>query len=209
MPLVSVRIGRATSGISFTILLEKFSGTEYSKMALLLNQMAEMSMEGTKGGQNMEHSFVKMLLNLAQSPREGECLRVAIFKASGISASKARREYGFEGKEKRTAAVEESILEAQSIREAVENLAHPQDKALMEVYGIVDPADSTDTCSESDEEKEPTEDKTTQLSASTVSTLVTLLVQSHFNWFELQEKSMAVHEGRNEEVLSEFFKNTV
>ena len=48
MPLVSVRIGRASSGTSFTILLEKFSGTDYLKMASLLNQIAEIPVEGTR-----------------------------------------------------------------------------------------------------------------------------------------------------------------
>lgn len=150
---------------------------------------------------------MKMLLNPAQSPRERECLRFAIVKASGISASKAQRDYGFERMDERTALVEESIKEAQRIREAVEELAQTQDKALMEVYGIVDPADSSDSCCESDEEKEPLEDKTTELSAGTLSTLVTLLIQSQFNCFELQKRSMDVLEGRDEAaVLSQFFQ---
>ena len=89
MPLVSVRIGCASSGTSFTLLLEMFSGTDYLKMASLLNQIAEMPVEGTKGSEKMDRPFVKMLLNLAQSPCECECLSVAIVKASGISASKA------------------------------------------------------------------------------------------------------------------------
>ena len=134
-------------------------------------------------------------------------VRFAIVKASGISASKAQRDYGFERMDERTALVEESIKEAQRIREAVEELAQTQDKALMEVYGIVDPADSSDSCCESDEEKEPLEDKTTELSAGTLSTLVTLLIQSQFNWFELQKRSMDVLEGRDEAaVLSQFFQ---
>ena len=65
MPLVSVRICRPSSGMSFTILLEMFAGTDYLKMGMLLNQMAEIPMEGPGGSQNMERSFVKMLLNLA------------------------------------------------------------------------------------------------------------------------------------------------
>ena len=91
IPLVSVQIGSASSGVSFTILLEKFVGTDYLKMASLLNRMTELSAAKSEIGQNMERPFVKMLLNLAQSPRERECLRVAIFKASEISASKARQ----------------------------------------------------------------------------------------------------------------------
>ena len=109
--------------------------------------------------------------------------------------------------DERTALVEESIKEAQRIRDAVEELAQTQDKALMEVYGILDPADSSDSCCESDEEKEPLENKMTELSADTLSTLVTLLIESQFNWFELQKRSMDVLEGRDEAaVLSQFFQ---
>lgn len=173
----------------FTILLEMISGTDYLKMASLLNHIAEMPVEGTRGSKKMDRPFVKMLA------RECEFLRVAIVKASGISASKAQWDYGFERMDECTALVEESIKEAQRTREAVEELAQTQDKALMEVYGIVDPADSSDRCSESDEGKEPLEDKTTPLSCNMLSALVTLLIQSQFNWFELQKRSMDVLEG--------------
>lgn len=110
-----------------------------------------------------------MLLNLAQSPHERECVRVATF---GILAHK---KYGFERMEEHTAVIEESIMEAQKIREEVEDLAQT-DKSLMEAYGIVDPVDSSDSCCEESEEKEPLQDKTTPLSANPLSTLCTLLV---------------------------------
>jgi len=74
-------------------------------MASLLNQISEMTVEGTTGSEKMDRPFVKMLLNLAQSPNERECLRVAIVKASGISSSKSRRDYGFERMDERTALV--------------------------------------------------------------------------------------------------------
>ena len=207
MPLVSVRIGSASSGVSFTILLERFLGTDYVKMASLLNQMAEHSVKDSESRQSMERPFVKMLLNLAQSPRERECLRVAIFKASEISASKARKKYGFERMGERTAVVEASLMEAQKIREAVEDLAQTQDKAVMKAYGIVDLVDSSDSCSESDQEKEPPQDEITPLSADMLSTLTSILIQSLFNWFEFQEKSLNVLEGGNKQLLSQFCKN--
>lgn len=56
--------------MSFTILFDMFAGTDYLKMGMLLNQMAEMPMEGPGSSHNMERSFVKMLLNLGQSPHE-------------------------------------------------------------------------------------------------------------------------------------------
>ena len=68
MPLVSVRIGSVSSGRSFILLLEKFSGADYIKVASALNQMAETPSKSVSGG--LQKPFVKMLLNLAQSPRE-------------------------------------------------------------------------------------------------------------------------------------------
>ena len=58
-------------------------------------------------------------------------MRVAIVKASGISASKACRDYGFQKMDERTAVVEHRIMETQRLREEVKDLAQTQDKALI------------------------------------------------------------------------------
>ena len=84
-----------------------------------------------------------MLFNLAQSHREREFLRVALVKAAGMSATEARRHYGFEGMRQRSVNVDIYISETQKIREKVEDLAETQDKALLMTYGIVDPSDSS------------------------------------------------------------------
>ena len=185
MPLVTVRIGSPKSGTSFMILLDKFQGTDYQKMAALLNQMAELSMKRSEDHQSVDRPFVNLLLSLAQSPRERECLRVAIFKASGMSASKARQKFGFERMSKRTEVVERSIMEAQEIRVAIHELAQTQNKALMKAYGIVDSVDSSDDCSSTDEEDEVPQTEDTALSDDMLSSLCSLLVQ--FNWFECCE----------------------
>lgn len=44
----------------------------------------------------------------------------------------------------RNERVEQCIMEAQQIREAVEELAETQDRALMEAYGIQDATDTSD-----------------------------------------------------------------
>ena len=99
--------------------------------------------------------------------------------------------------------VEQSIMEAKGIREAVEELAETQDKALMEAYGLLDLTDSSDDCTESDEEIEP--QYKASLPDSLMTTLSSLLVQSQYNWFEFHEKSVNVLEGVNDLTLSEFF----
>ena len=82
MPLVSVRIGNPAKGYSFSILMEKYPGTDYAKMGTILNGLtATQSPTGT----SLEKSTVKMLLSIAKSDRERECMRYAIYKASGMT----------------------------------------------------------------------------------------------------------------------------
>jgi len=108
----------------------------------------------------------------------------------------------------RSIAVEEAVLEAQKIREAVEDLAQTQDKALMKAYGISDTNDSSDSCPEEDEDlNEPFESNVVELPADISSTLVSLLAESHYNWFEFHAKSIVLLEGRTKGVLAKFFTN--
>ena len=82
--------------------------------------------------------------HLAHSDREQKTLRYAIFKASGVSQTEARRRYGFEGMNERAANVEKAIADVEEIREAIEGLARIQDKALLQTLGIVEVVSSSD-----------------------------------------------------------------
>ena len=66
--------------------------------------------------------MVKMLLSIAQSDRERECLQYAIYKASDLTPSQARRRYGFEAMHVRALAVEAAVTEIQQVQEAIEDL---------------------------------------------------------------------------------------
>ena len=57
----------------------------------------------------IDKNGVKVLLALARSDRERECLRYAVFKASGVSQTEARRMFGFETMSKRSAKVEQVL----------------------------------------------------------------------------------------------------
>ena len=91
IPVVSVRVGNPEKGMSFTILLEHCLGVDYSRMGLIINRMDVPS----SPSHNLEKSCVQMLLNMAQSDRDRQCIKYAIYKASEISATKARHLYGF------------------------------------------------------------------------------------------------------------------
>ena len=75
-----------------------------------------------------------MLLGLAESDRERECIKYAIFKASGMTATRARHQYRFEHMTEHSARVERAIIEVQQIRETVEDIARIQDKALFSQF---------------------------------------------------------------------------
>ena len=81
-------------------------------------------------------SMVKLLLNIAQSDRERKCLRHAIYSASGTTPTEAQRKLGLHSMGRVSREVEKALFEAQSIREAIFNLAQVEDQVLLESFGI-------------------------------------------------------------------------
>ena len=152
MPLVAIRIGDPKKGCSFIILMEKFPGTDYSKMANILAGLANSSMPHTF---SLEKPVVKMLLSIAESDRERECLRYAIYKASGMTATMARRTYGFEDMSAHAVCVESVLSEVKQIREAIDELANTQESLLLSQLGFnVQPDSSTDLSTDDSSEND-------------------------------------------------------
>lgn len=198
MPLVAIRVGDPKQGFSFSILMEKFSGTDYSKMGAIINGLANTSMRKVV---TLEKSVVKMLLSISQSDRERECLRYAVYKASGMTATMVRRTYGFEGMQARAISVESALLEIKQIREAIDDLANTKEESLLVHLGFNLPVDSAD--SSTDDSSEEEEASIAQhLEASAVASschysdkdeqnpqdLQVLLTECNYNWFEFLEQ---------------------
>ena len=101
MPLTYIRIGDPSKGQSFSILMEKFPGTDYAKLGGIINGLA--SAQCYKGN-TLQKSVVKMLLSIAKSDREQKCLRYTI--SSGMTPTQARRRYGFQNIQQNTKEVE-------------------------------------------------------------------------------------------------------
>jgi hypothetical protein len=80
-----------------TLLLEFFSQVNYTKMCLVINSMAK-SIPGNDRSA-IEKSTLQALLSMAQSDRERETLRYVVYKASGLTSTRARKLYGFETNE--------------------------------------------------------------------------------------------------------------
>ena len=133
MPLASVTIGEAGRGKSFTVLIEYTHGVNYARIRSLLNGIATTCTVHTA---QLEKTFVKILLGLAQSDREREKIRYAIYRASGVTATKARKQYGFEKMSERSARIKEVSREVQEIKEAIDEIASVQDEALLTSFGL-------------------------------------------------------------------------
>jgi len=163
-------------------------------------------------------SAVKLLLSIAQSDREWECIRVAIYKASGITPTEARRKFGFQNMETHASAVDKATQEAEIVSKATDDLAKIQDKALPATFGIEPASESDSSESEGEDMPEiagmPVEDSSELLGGGRenqvdLDDLVPLMRQSGFNWFEFFDKVEAVIETEKEvsDVTESFSSN--
>ena len=155
MPLICIRIGEPQKGQSFSILMEKFPGTDYSKLGGIINGLVLTQCSAGNSG-TLQKSVVKMLLSIAQSDRERKSLRYAICSASGITPTEARRtcRYGFQHMKRNAKEVEDALAEIQCIREAIADLASVEDTVLLQSFGIDVETSSTSSESESDPEED-------------------------------------------------------
>ena len=80
----------------------------------------------------MDKTLIHSLLGLCQSDRERECLRYAVFKASGLSATQARKQFGLESMSQRTRKVEDVITHVEYIQTAIEKLALTKESSFHE-----------------------------------------------------------------------------
>ena len=151
MPLVAIRVGNPKQGNSFSILMEKFFGTDYSKIGAIINGLANTSMQK---GVSLEKSIVKMLLSISQSDREHECLRYAVYKASGMTATMVRRTYGFENMQARSLSVESALLEIKQLREAIDDLASTKEESVLVNLGFNVQLESADSSADDSSEAE-------------------------------------------------------
>ena len=99
----------------------------------------------------------------------------------------------------RAKCVEDCLHDAQILREAVEDLSHTQEKAVLRTLGIEDVNSSSDSEAEADESDSEVrfQESVTQFQIPDVPPLV----QSHFNWFEI----MDINDGCEKDVSEKCF----
>ena len=77
------------------------------------------------------------LLKLAQSDRERECVRYAVWKASGLSAKGARKHFGFGNITERAEKVSACLEEIKTITRDVEEMCKIQETAMLTSLNLI------------------------------------------------------------------------
>ena len=127
--------------------------------------------------------------------RERECLRYAVYRASGLTLTGARKHFGMENMAQRSSRVEDCIREVEKISEACEELAQLRLKA------------ATDSSSDKEVYEKPSStDSCNYLADDRVEASLQQLKYSSFNWFEFLQREE--FDG-DETFLDEFYKKLV
>lgn len=190
MPLACIRI-EFDSGVSECFLTEHHPNANYSSLQALIKGI--MQNNNFTKSDPISKEVVKSLLGLCQSDRERECLRYTVFKASGLSATQMRKQYGFESMIERSKVVDTALQHAKYIRESIEELAKSKDRSVLKVLAIAsDESDSSTDESTDDDDQDATGDQEPQQQFEAVqhdvAKLVEIVRSSFFNYFEIVER---------------------
>ena len=196
LPIASIRIGQAASGTAFTILMEYHQSVQYDKLSAMISSLLKRPQATTA---SIDKSTVQSLLGIAQSDHERQCIRYAVYKASGVTPTQARKQFGFDNMTEKAHQVESCIDSVRAIREAIDDLATTQDEALLATFGI-GPDDSavssesesslcSGSLSEIEEFDRPSEEDVLELEE-----FKQIACSCHFNWFSIVESCPNISE---------------
>ena len=171
IPLACIRVGNPSDGTSQLLVTAFVNGFDYLKLREILN------MKFTSAPSLFTKQDMNSLLLLGQSSRERECLRYAVYKATGMTQSQARKKFGFEKMEQRAKEVERCIKEAEHIKRSCQELAEIQAAAL-----------TSDSSDEEEIELQSPNTSSASFDNSKFDCLVNLLRDSNYNWFEFCEQ---------------------
>lgn len=123
-----------------------------------------------------------------------ECVWYAVFKASGLSATPARKRFGFESMTQWTKKLGYVIAHIKYIHTAIEKLAVTKEKAVLRNPSLsCSDEESSDGNSENSESCEEEGQVITTYGDLTPQELTTLVKDSQLNWFEIAEKLENTH----------------
>ncbi len=156
MPLACVGVGDRSKGNYSFFIVEKQETVNYTVFQTLLAKASDKPSLSETG---LSKNELKELLYLAESESQREMLKYVAIKASGLSNSKAKKDYGICDIQKRAEKLDRAVQEARAIRESIEKIANLKDKALLSSFGFQVNSDSESDLSESESEDEPASDE--------------------------------------------------
>ena len=141
-----------------------------------------------------------------------------MFRASGVSQTKARQQFGLQNMYERSAHVEACISEAKEIKSAVSELAMLQDQAILDCYCGGSSPEPLACLSESDTESDATEEEnlcscesdcesyciSLMIELPNEQALLHLLCECEYNWFQFIEQ-VEFSSDLNTDLLENFF----
>ena len=183
MPLVTLRLGKPSSGTSVTYVMEYFPNVNYCQFLHVLSRFHHCP---TKQGFGMSKDELKEVLKLASSDKERECIRYTAFRASGLSSTAARKHFGLQNMTTRANTVESALEERRAIYQAIDKISNVKEKALLLSFGISVP-DSSPISSDFDSDSESSETDSVASHTIAIEPLIKVLQDSKFNWFNLMD----------------------
>jgi hypothetical protein len=182
MPLVCIRVDYKP-GVHECFLLESLPGVNYQHFIHLFQAVTQHTPQQTTALSKQE---LKSLLSVCKSDRERTCMRYTVFKVSGLSATNARKQFGFQNISKQ---VKEALKQCQVIRDSIDKLANIQEKSLLLSLGIPVPSDSEESDDELSDGDDcvPDSDVPRDGGDLALPSLLEIVKKSNFNWFQIME----------------------
>ena len=192
MHVVAIRIQEPSSGRAEIHITELISGVDYLKLGHFLNACANKKSTPTP---SISKAELKKLLHLAQSHKERELVRYTAFRASGLTKTGARKHFGFENLPECVARLEEGLQEVARIPDCIDSVSKVQEDTLLQSMGINPGGESSEECSDSDEDDCRDNSENDNASAGllplpTDEELLQFLKLSRCNWFELVDNEV-------------------
>ncbi len=196
MPLVTLRLGQPSTGNSKTVVMEKFDQVNYQSLQGILE---EAWLSNSRQSIAISRPEVAQLLKFAQSDRERDTIRYALYKASGLTPTAARRQLGLpENMNSKQKEVEECIEQCMRIHKEFDQIVSTRIKLTTNMYdsdsGELDSDMDTHTSSCSSEELDSDMDTYTSskgaesLAENEITNLGIIIRRCDFNWFEFMEQ---------------------
>lgn len=184
LPLVTMRLGEPSFGKSKLVVMEKFPQLNYQRLQKVLE---ETWLNSCQQSVTISKPEVAQLLRFAQSDRERDTIRYALYKASGLTPTGARRELGLQNMKSKSAEIEECIQHCMCVHREFDQIISTRLKLTLNMY-------DSDSCSDELDSDMDTDPSTTSiidaasLTDNEISNLNLVMRQCDFNWFEFMEQ---------------------